>query len=69
MRTFADGNYVLAREQFDAVRSDDRITEAGRDIADQLYNATKIDLSTLYTGLACILVFGVAIALTAFIQP
>ncbi len=69
MAVFAAGDYPEARAGFEAVLAAEGMSDATRAAAAELAASTRIDRVTLLAGLACVGLFGVAAAFTAWIQP
>lgn len=67
--TFERGDYRAARSMLDE-RANDSSLEAGqRETARRLLDATRIDRTTLWVGLACVGLFLLVVVATRLTQP
>lgn len=57
------------RKALNGLRKGGQLTESEQEIATHLTEATRIDPVTLYVGLACLGIFGIAVLVTSLIQP
>lgn len=69
LEAFRRGDYLSARPGFDAVAANPEASGAERSSAADLGAATRVDRATLLTGLACLGLYVVAMAITSVIQP
>ncbi len=66
---FDAGDYVVARQRLGKLAEDDELSESQREQARDMVNATKLEPATLYVGLACIVLFLLAVSITVYNQP
>jgi hypothetical protein len=69
LEAFTRGDFAQARVLLAAKAQDSTLSDAQRDQAKRLSDATHIERGALYTGLACIGLLVCVILITIFLQP
>ncbi len=69
VEAFDAGDYVQARRQLAPLADDPELSEAQRQQARDTIAATRLERGAVLVGLACIMLFAIAVIFTAFKQP
>lgn len=69
VEAFDAGDYAEARRRLAPLADDPELSEAQRQQARDTVAATRLERGAVLVGLACIMLFAIAVIFTAFKQP